>query len=65
MLSLWDIGSDIALCISIYQNVGLASWMPWISILAIVCGLAMETYMTCVQIKEFKKRDKVTKEYYS
>jgi hypothetical protein len=54
MLSAWDIISDVLLLITIFQNVGPASWMPWISIFAILCGLIVELFMTYHQISEFK-----------
>jgi hypothetical protein len=60
MLSLWDIGSDIALCISIFQTVGLASWMPWISVFAIFFGLGCEAMMIVEQSFSMKG-NKLTK----
>ena len=65
MLTLWDIGSDIALCISIFQNVGPASWMPWISIFAIVCGLILELYMTWSMYIKFKDAEKLSQEAFT
>ena len=55
ILALWDMVSDILLCVSIFQTVGPASWMPWVSIYSIVCGLGMELFMTWFQFDEFKE----------
>ena len=60
ILSLYDIVTDVLLCFSIFQNVGPATWLPWISIFAIVCGLVLESLMTCIQFGMFVKGDKLT-----